>query len=240
MEGGEKRKRNPCCGFQGLGQEMPCQKLQQYMEGNINCYCLKHHNQSLQHQQGTEQPGSTNPVDSHIIVSASSSIQQDELHLNQEAVQPCSKNSINVTTDNNGINGNVFKPFLSVWQKELSGAQATMELDNGAPVEPFPSLIVERLFHAALVKNSPTTPVQDQATAQPALQPSSANQHYCDKPSNTISPQHGAPVEYNDSDVYFSSGIQQWELDRAAATEQQLYLVENMHASPTIRAEVVH
>jgi hypothetical protein len=25
MEGGKKRKRTPCCGFQGLGQETPCQ-----------------------------------------------------------------------------------------------------------------------------------------------------------------------------------------------------------------------
>ncbi len=47
MEGGKKRKRNPCCGFQGLGQEVPYQKLQQYMEGNIKGYCLKHYNQSL-------------------------------------------------------------------------------------------------------------------------------------------------------------------------------------------------
>jgi hypothetical protein len=56
MEGGKKRKSNPCCKFQGLGQETPCQKLQQYGEGNVNHYCLKHYNQSLQHQQGTEQP----------------------------------------------------------------------------------------------------------------------------------------------------------------------------------------
>ncbi len=70
------------------------------------------------------------------------------------------------------------------------------------------------------------------------MQPSSANQHHCDKPSNTISPQHGAPVEINDSDADFSSGIQQWELDSAAATKQQLNLVENMHASPRIGAEV--
>ncbi len=45
-------------------------------------------------------------------------------------------------------------------------------------------------------------------------------------------------MENNDSDVNFSSGIQQWELDSAAATKQQLYLVENMHVSPRIRAEV--
>ncbi len=45
-------------------------------------------------------------------------------------------------------------------------------------------------------------------------------------------------MENNDSDVNASSGIQQWELDSAAVTEQQLYLVENMHASPRIGAEV--
>ncbi len=70
------------------------------------------------------------------------------------------------------------------------------------------------------------------------MQPSSANQHHCNKPSNTISPQHGAPVKNNYSDVNFSSGIQQWELDSATATKQQLYLVENMHASPRVGAEV--
>ncbi len=113
-----------------------------------------------------------------------------------------------------------------------------MELDRGASVEPFPSPIGERLLHAALINNSPTTPIQDQATAQPTVQPSSANQHHRDKPSNTISPQDGAVVENNDSDVDASSGIQQWELDSAAATKQQLYLVENMRASPRIGAEV--
>jgi hypothetical protein len=45
-------------------------------------------------------------------------------------------------------------------------------------------------------------------------------------------------VENNDSDVDFSYGIQQWELDSAAATRQQLYLVENMYASPRIGAKV--
>ncbi len=56
MEGGKKRKRNPCCGFKGLDQEMPCQKLQQYGEGNVNHYYLEHYNQSLQYHQGMEQP----------------------------------------------------------------------------------------------------------------------------------------------------------------------------------------
>jgi hypothetical protein len=177
-------------------------------------------------------------VDGHIIVSASNSIRQDELHLNQATAQPCSKNPINATTDNDGINGNVFNPSISIRHKELIGAQTTTELDSGASVEPFPSPIWERLLHVALFNNSPTTPIQDQATAQPTVQPSSANQHHCNKPSNTISPQHGAPVENNDSDVDCFSGIQQWELDSTLATEQQLYLAKNMHASPRIKAEV--
>ncbi len=45
-------------------------------------------------------------------------------------------------------------------------------------------------------------------------------------------------MENKDSDVNFSSGIQQWELDSAVVTKQQLYLVKNMHASPRIGAEV--
>jgi hypothetical protein len=103
--------------------------------------------------------------------------------------------------------GNVFNPSISVWHKESIGAQATMELD----IEPLPSPIGERLLHAALINNSPTTSIQDQATVQPTVQPSSANQHHCKEPSNTISPQDGAAVENNDSDVNASSGIQQWE-----------------------------
>jgi hypothetical protein len=111
-------------------------------------------------------------------------------------------------------------------------------LDSGASVEPVPFLIGERLLHAALINNSPITPIQDQATSQPTVQPSSANQHHRNKPSNTISTQHGAPVENNDSDFDFSSGIQQWELNSAAATEGQLYSVKNMHASLRIGAKV--
>ncbi len=157
------------------------------------------------------------------------------MHLNQATAQPRSKNPINAMTDNNGIDGNVFNPSISIRHKESIGAQATIELDSGASVEPFPSPIGERLLHAASINNSPTT---DQATIQPTVQPSSANQHHCNTTSNTISQQHGTAVENNDSDVNFSSGIQQWELDSAAATKQQLYLVENMHASPRIGAEV--
>jgi hypothetical protein len=116
--------------------------------------------------------------------------------------------------------------------------EATMDLDSGASVEPFPSPIGERIFHAALINNSPTTPIWDQAIAQPTVQLSSANQHHRNEPSNTISPQDGAAVENNDSDVNAFSDIHQWESDSAAATQQQLYFVENMHASPRIGAEV--
>ncbi len=148
------------------------------------------------------------------------------------------KNPTNAITDNNGINGNVCNPSISIQHEESIRAQATTELDSGASVEPFPSPVRERLLHAASINNSLTTLIWDQATAQPPVQPSSASQHHCKEPSNTISPQHGAPVENNDSDVDFSSGIQQWELDSAAATKQQLYSVENMHASPRIGAAV--
>ncbi len=89
---------------------------------------------------------------------------------------------------------------------------------------PLPSLIGERLLHAAPINNSPTTPIQDQATAQLTVQPSSANQHHHNEPSNTISPQHGAPVENNDGDVNFSSGIQQWEMNSAAASNNFTWL----------------
>ncbi len=106
---------------------------------------------------------STNPVDGHIIVSAFSSIRQDELHLNQVTAQPHSKNPINATTDNDGINGNIFNPSIYVWHEEWIGAQATTKLDSGASVEPFPSPIGKRLLHAALINNAPTTPIQDQA-----------------------------------------------------------------------------
>ncbi len=160
------------------------------------------------------------------------------MHLNQATAQPHSKNPIDATTDNNRINGNVFNPSISVWHKESIRAQATTELDSSASVEPFPFPIGERLLHAASINNSQTTPIQDQAIVQPTVQPSSANQHHHNKPSNTISPQHGAPVENNYTYADFSSGIQQWESDSAAATKQQLYLVEKMHASPSIGAEV--
>ncbi len=132
MEGGKKRKHNCQCGYQGLGQETPCQKLQQYGEGNINHYCLKHYNQSLQHQQGRVQPQSTNPVDGHIIVSASSSIRQDELHLNQATAQPHSKNPINAMTDNDGI---IVNAFTSILNENLVVAQATTRPCSATPID---------------------------------------------------------------------------------------------------------
>jgi hypothetical protein len=76
------------------------------------------------------------------------------LHLNQATVQPCSKNPIDETTDNNGINGNVFNPSISIRHEKMIGAQATMELDSSASVEPFPSPIGERVLHAATINNS--------------------------------------------------------------------------------------
>jgi hypothetical protein len=45
-------------------------------------------------------------------------------------------------------------------------------------------------------------------------------------------------VEKNDCDVNASCGIQQWELDSAAATEQQIYLDENRNAIHRNKAEV--
>jgi hypothetical protein len=70
------------------------------------------------------------------------------------------------------------------------------------------------------------------------LQPSSMNQNHREEPSNTISPQYGAAVENNDCDVDACCGIQQWELDRAAATKQQIYSDENRNAIPKYEAEV--
>jgi hypothetical protein len=150
-------------------------------------------------------------------------------------MQPRNKNPLNVTTDNNGITidapttsilneesieeprsatpinmtannyDNIFNPTNRVCHKELIGAQQTIELDSNAPVEPISPQ------HMEAVENNATT------------QPSSTNQNHCKEPSNTISPQDGAAVENNDCDLDASCGIQQWELDSAAATEQQIY-----------------
>jgi hypothetical protein len=174
-------------------------------------------------------------INNGIIVNASTSIPNEESIQAQTTTQPRSPTPINMMANNYG---NVFNPSISVRHEELIGAQATMELDSGASVEPILFLIGERLLHAASINNSPTTPIRDQATAQSTVQLSSTNQHHCKEPSNTISSQDGAAVENNDSVVDASSGIQQLESDCAAATKQQLYSVENMHASPRIGAEV--
>jgi hypothetical protein len=189
--------------------------------------------------QATAQPRSKNPINvatdkDGIIINASTSIPNEKSIQDKTTTQPRSSSPINTLANNYG---NIFNPSISVWHEDSVGAQVTMELESSASVEPFPSPIGKRLLHASLINNSPTTPI-DQATAQPTVQPSSANQHHCNNPSNTISPQDGTAVENNDSDVDASSGIQQWELDIAAATKQQLYLVENMHASPRIEAKV--
>jgi hypothetical protein len=62
-------------------------------------------------------------------------------------------------TDNDGINGNVSNPSISFQYEESIRAQATMNLDSGASVEPFPSPVREGFLHAALINNSPTTPI---------------------------------------------------------------------------------
>jgi hypothetical protein len=67
------------------------------------------------------------------------------------------KNPTNAITDNNGINGNVCNPSISIQHEESIRAQATTELDSGASVEPFPSPVRERLLHAASINNSLTT-----------------------------------------------------------------------------------
>ncbi len=45
-------------------------------------------------------------------------------------------------------------------------------------------------------------------------------------------------MENNDCYVNASCGIQQWELDSAAATKQQIYLDENRNVIPRNKAEV--
>jgi hypothetical protein len=45
-------------------------------------------------------------------------------------------------------------------------------------------------------------------------------------------------MENNDYDFNASCGIQQWELDSNAATEQQIYSNENRNAIPRTKAEV--
>jgi hypothetical protein len=132
MESGKKRKGNKRCRYQGPGQERPCEKSQQYKFFNNSHYCQKHYNQSLHHQQGTEQSRSTNPVNGHIIVSELSSIQQDELHLNQATVQPCSEIPVNARTDIDGI---IVNAYASILNEELVVAQATTQPCNATPID---------------------------------------------------------------------------------------------------------
>jgi hypothetical protein len=61
-----------------------------------------------------------------------SSIQQDELHLNQATAQPCSKNPVDVTTDINGI---ILNASASILNKELIVAQATTQPHNVTPIK---------------------------------------------------------------------------------------------------------
>ncbi len=90
--------------------------------------------------------------------------------------------------------------------------------------------------------NAPVEPISPQhgeaAENNTTLQPSSTNQNHHEEPSNTISSQDGAAVEKNDCDVDASCGIQQWELDSAAATKQQIYLDENRNAIHRNKAKV--
>jgi hypothetical protein len=111
MESGKKRKRNKQCGYQRPGKETPCEKYQQYRVNNNIRYCQKHYNQ---------------------FVSESSSIQQDELHLNQVTVQPRSKSPVDVTTDINDI---IVNASASILNEELIVAQATTQPRNATPID---------------------------------------------------------------------------------------------------------
>ncbi len=192
-------------------------------------------NEELIVAQVTTQPHNAILIDTLGNNNASSRVSYDELLLDQATVQPRNENPVNVTTDNDGIPinasttsisneesieeprsatpidmtannyGNVFNPTNRVCHKESIGAQPTIELESNAPVE----LISSQ--HGEAVENNAT------------LQPSSTNQNHCKEPSNTISPQDGAAVENNYCDVNASCEIQQWELDSAAATKQQMY-----------------
>ncbi len=138
--------------------------------------------------------------------------------LNEDSIEkPHSATPINMTANNYG---NVFNPTNRVCHKESIGAQPTIELESNAPVEPISPQ------HGEAVENNATT------------QPSSTNQNHCKEPSNTISPKDGAALENNDCDFDASCGIQQWELDSAAATKQQIYSDENMNPIPRNKAEV--
>ncbi len=200
--------------------------------------------------KATAQPRNASPINTTKNNNASSRVLCGESLLDQATVQPRNENPVNVTTDNNGITidasttsilnkesieeppsatpinttannyGNVVNPTNRVCHEELIGAQPTIELERNALVEPISPQ------HGKAVENNSTT------------QSSSMNQNHRTEPSNTISPQDGAAVENNDCDFHASCGIQQWELDSAAATKQQINLDENRNAIPRNETEV--
>ncbi len=169
--------------------------------------------------QASTQPRNTTPINTTKNNNASSRVPHDESLIDQATVQPRNENPTPINTTANSY-GNIFNPTIRVYQKELIGAQPKIELESNAPVEPISPQ------HGEAVENNATS------------QPSSTNQNHCKEPSNTISPQDGAAVENNDCDSDASCGIQQWELDSAAATKQQTYSDENKNAIPRNKAEV--
>ncbi len=207
-------------------------------------------NEELIVAQATTQPRNATPINTTKNNNASSRVLHDELLLDQATVQPRTENPVNGTTDSNDITidasttsivneesieearsatpidmtannfGNVFNPANRVCHEESIGAQPTIELESNAPVKPISPQ------HGEAVENNATS------------QPSSTNQNHCEEPSNTISPHDGAAVENNDCDANASCGIQQWELDSTAATEEQIYLDENRNAIPMNKSEV--
>jgi hypothetical protein len=143
--------------------------------------CKKHYNQSLQHQQGMEQLGSTNPVDSHIIVSELSSIQQDELHLNQATALPCSQNPVNAMTDINGI---IINASASILNEELIVAQATTQSRNTTPIDTTKNNNASsRVPHDELLL--------DQATVQP----------YNENPLNVMTDNNGITINASTTSI---------------------------------------
>ncbi len=207
-------------------------------------------NEELIVAQATTQQRNATPIVTTKNNNASSRVPHDESLLDQATVQPCNENPDNVMTDNDGITidvsttsilneesleephsatpidttannyGNVFNPTNRVCHEESIGARPTIELESNKPVEPISPQ------HGEAAENNVTT------------QPSSTNQNHCKEPSNNISPQDGAAVENNDCDFDTSCGIQQWELDTAAATEQQICSDEIRNAIPRNEAEV--
>jgi hypothetical protein len=61
-----------------------------------------------------------------------SSIQQDELHLNQATAQPHSKNPVDAATD---IDSTILNASASILNEELIVAQATTQPHNATPID---------------------------------------------------------------------------------------------------------